>query len=431
MSPEIVGLIAILVMIIFMFMGMWIGLAMAVVGFLGYAYMDGFNTAFFNLGTIPFTNLANYNVTPVPLFVFMGSLVATTGISTDLYDAAYKWLGQLKGGLAVATVVACAGFAAICGSSMASAVTMGKVCLPEMKKHNYNNSLATATVASGGTLGILIPPSMGFIMYGIITENSVGELFMAGIVPGILLTLLFMTVVVIWCWMRPETGPAGPKTAFKEKVLSLKNTWMVLALFLLVLGGIYLGIFTPTESGAIGAAGALIITLVTRRLTRGHLVNSMLDTGLTTASVMFILAGAFIFMRMLAVSQLPVVLADFVGGLELSRYAIMAVIVFFYVILGMFLEITSVTVFTVPILYPMVTGMGFDPIWFGVIIVIIIEAGMITPPIGLNVFVLASATKTPMDVIFRGVWPFAAAMFICVVLLTIWPEIALFIPHNM
>jgi tripartite ATP-independent transporter DctM subunit len=393
--------------------------------------MDGFRPALLNLGTIPFSNLANYNVTPVPLFVFMGALVSTTGISSDLYDTAYKWFGSLRGGLALATVAACAAFAAICGSSMASAITMGKVTLPEMKKHNYSEVLATATVASGGTLGILIPPSMGFIMYGIITENSVGALFMAGIFPGLLLTTLFMTVVFVWCWRNPAAGPAGPRTTVKTKVVSLKSTWMMLALFLLVLGGIYLGIFTPTESGAIGAAGAIVITAATRRLSRQHLLNSMLDTGLTTASVMFILVGAFVFMSMLAISQLPTILAEFVGGLTLSKYAIMAVIVVFYIIVGMFLEIMSATVFTVPILYPLVTGMGFDPIWFGVIIVIVIEMGLITPPVGLNVFVLASSTQTPMDRIFRGIYPFAAAMLICIVLLTIWPQIATFLPNNM
>ena len=431
MSNELAGLIAIMAMVVFMFMGMWIGLAMAVVGFLGYAYMDGFHTALLNLGTIPFSNLANYNVTPVPLFVFMGALVSSTGISSDLYNTAYKWFGQMRGGLAVSTVAACAAFAAICGSSMASAVTMGKVALPEMQARNYDNSLATAVVASGGTLGILIPPSMGFIMYGIITENSVGELFMAGILPGILLSLLFIGVVVLWCWRKPAAGPAGPNTTFKDKVVSLKGTWMMIALFLLVLGGIYFGIFTPTESGAIGAAGAFLITLLTRRLGRKHLVESMLETGMTTASVMFILTGAFIFMRMLAVSQLPTVLADFVGGLTLSRYAIMAVIVVFYIILGMFLEIMSATVFTVPILYPLVINLGFDPIWFGVIIVIIIEMGLITPPVGMNVFVLASATKINMGTIFRGVYPFALAMLLLVILLTIFPQIATFIPQRM
>jgi len=431
MSPEIVGVVAILLMIVFMFAGMWIGLAMGVVGFLGYAYIDGFHNAFLNLGTVPFSNLANYNVTPVPLFVFMGALVSTTGISTDLYDTAYKWLGSLRGGLALSTVAACAAFAAICGSSMASAITMGRVTLPEMKKHNYNDALATATVASGGTLGILIPPSMGFIMYGIITENSVGALFMAGIFPGILLTLLFMAVVLIWCWRVPSAGPAGPKTTVKEKFGSLKGTWMTIALFVLVLGGIYMGIFTATESGAIGAAGALLITFVTKRLSRQHLTNSMLDTGMTTAAVMFILVGAFIFMRMLALSQLPVLLANFVGSLTLSKYAIMAVIVVFYVIIGMFLEITSATVFTVPILYPLVTSMGFDPIWFGVIIVIVIEMGLVTPPVGLNVFVLASSTGVPMDKIFRGVYPFAGAMLLCIILLTIWPQIATFLPSRM
>lgn len=431
MSPEIVGGIAILGMVVLMFMGMWIGLAMAVVGFLGYIYLDGSTNALLNLGTVPFTNLANYNVTAVPLFVFMGALVSSTGISADLYNTSYKWLGSLRGGVALSTVMACAAFAAISGSSMASAITMGQVALPEMKKYGYNDTLATSTIASGGTLGILIPPSMGFIMYGIITENSVGALFMAGIIPGVILTLLFMAVVVVWCIWKPADGPAGASVGFKEKVISLKDTWMMLVLFIIVLGGIYLGLFTPTESGALGAAGALIITLLTRRLSRRNLVDSMMDTGSTTAAVMFILVGAFIFMRMLALSQLPVAMAEFVGGLVLSKYAIMAVIVLFYVVIGMFLEITSATVFTVPILYPLVTAMGFDPIWFGVIIVIVIEMGMITPPVGMNVFVLSSSSGVPMDKIFKGVYPFVGAMLLLIILLTIWPQIATFLPDRM
>jgi C4-dicarboxylate transporter, DctM subunit len=240
-----------------------------------------------------------------------------------------------------------------------------------------------------------------------------------------------MLVVVIWAWARPSVGPAGPKTTFKEKVTSLKGTWMMLCLFILVLGGIYLGIFTPTESGAIGAAGAMLITLVTRRLTRKHLVNSMLDTGMTTAATMFIITGAFIFMRMLAVSQLPVVLAEFVGSLTINKYAVMGIIIIFYIIIGCFLEITSAVVFTVPILYPLVTSMGFDPIWFGVVIVILIEMGMITPPVGLNVFVLSSSSGVPMQKIFKGVYPFAAAMIVLIILLTIFPVIATFLPNQM
>ena len=431
MSPEIIGMICILTMIVFMFLGMWIGIAMFAAGFFGYIVLEGLEPTFSTIATIPYSTVATYNIAAFPLFIFMGSLVATTGVSTDLFNTAYKWLGSLKGGLALATVAACAAFAAICGSSMASAVTMGKVSLPEMKRYNYNDSLATATVASGGTLGILIPPSMGFIMYGIITENSVGALFMAGIFPGILLTLLFMVVVAIWCLRDPSSGPAGPRTTVKEKIMSLKGTWMMVVLFVVVLGGIYFGIFTPTESGAIGVAGSLVITGVTRRLTGRHFINSALETGQTTAMILIIMVGAFVFMRMLSISQLPVLLADIVGGLEISRYGILAALIVLYIILGMFLEIMSCIVFTMPIIYPTIINLGFDPIWFGVVMVIMMEMGLITPPVGLNVFVLGSVTDVPMAKIFKGVYPFAAAILICVILLTVWPDIALFLPNRM
>jgi C4-dicarboxylate transporter, DctM subunit len=431
MSPLEVGIIAIVAMIVLMFLGMWIGMAMAIVGFTAYTYLGGFQSAFTTLSTLPYNTVADYNITAVPLFVFMGALVSTTGVSTDLYNTAYTWLGSLRGGLAVATVAACTAFAAICGSSTASAITMGKVCLPEMKKHNYDDRLATGVVASGGTLGILIPPSLGFILYGIITENSVGALFMAGIIPGIMLAVMFMVVVVLWCLRDRSAGPPGPKTTLKQKVVSLKGTWMMVVLFVVVLGGIYFGIFTPTESGAVGTLGAIIITAVTRRLSLKHVVNSAKETGQTTAMVLFIMIGAYIFMRVLAVSQLPVALANFVSSLTLSRYAIYAVIIILYIILGMFLEIMSAIVFTVPIIYPMIINLGFDPIWFGVIMVIMMEMGFITPPVGLNVFVLGSVTDTPMNRIFAGVYPFAVTMLICVVLLTIFPQIATFLPHNM
>jgi len=331
----------------------------------------------------------------------------------------------------MATCLACAAFAAITGSSIAGAVTMGKVALPEMKRYKYDDKLATGCVASAGTLAILIPPSLGFILYGILTEQSIGVLFMAGILPGILLTILFIVTIMIITARHPNLGPSGPKTSLKEKVVSLKNTWPMVVLFLLVIGGIYMGIFTPTEAGAVGAFGAIVITLASRRLTTKNLLDSLRETAVTTAMVMLLFIGAFLFMRFLAISKLPFLLGGLVAGLTLSKYVILAAIIVLYIILGMFLDIMSAIMLTVPILYPAIIAMGFDPIWYGVIMVLVMEMGLVTPPVGLTVFALAGVTDVPTGTVFRGILPFVIAMIVCVVLLTVFPEIALFIPSLM
>lgn len=431
MNPETVGIIGIGLLVVLLFFRLWIGAAMAIVGFLGFAYLGGLNHGFGILGSVPYTAVAFYPVTAVPLFILMGVIISNTGVSGDLYDTAYKWLGGLRGGLAIATVVACAGFAAITGSSVAGAVTMGKVALPEMKRYGYDDSLATGCIASGGTLGILIPPSLGFILYGILTEQSVGMLFMAGVLPGILLTLLFVVVIIIITIMRPSAGPKGPKTSFKDKMFSIKNTWAMVLLFLIVLGGIYMGIFTPTEAGAVGAFGAVVITSVSRKLTVKTFYSSVFEAVQTTAMVMLLMIGAFIFMRFLAISKLPFLLGDLVAGLALSKYLIFTAIIILYIVLGMFLDIFSAIMLTIPILYPLVMAMGFDPIWFGVILVIVMEMGLVTPPVGLNVFSLGGVTDVPLGTIFRGVVPFVLAMIICIVILTLFPIIALFLPNMM
>jgi tripartite ATP-independent transporter DctM subunit len=319
----------------------------------------------------------------------------------------------------------------VSGSSVAGAVTMGKVAYPEMKRHNYQESLATSCIASGGTLGILIPPSIGFILYGIVCEESIGRLFMAGILPGVLLTVLFTLVIFITTAIRPEAGPSGPKTSFGEKILSLKSVWPILLLFMLVLGGIYLGFFTPTEAAAVGAFGAIVITLINRRLNMVILKNSLLEATQTTGMMMLIVVGAFIFLRFITVSGVAAMMAETVSQLPVTKYLILTAVVIFYIIIGMFLEIMSSMVLTVPMLYPVMLALGFDSIWFGVVVVILMEMGLITPPIGLNVFALAGVTGSPLGTIFRGVGPFVLAMLLCVAILTIFPQIALFIPSTM
>lgn len=431
MTREIVGIIAIVVLIVLLFARMWIGLAMAVVGILGLAYLEGASDALTVPGIVPYSSVAFYPISALPLFILMGAFISNTGISGELYDTAYKWLGHMRGGLAIATITACAGFAAITGSSVAGAVTMGKVSLPEMKRYKYDDSLATACVASGGTLGILIPPSLGFILYGVLTEESVGKLFMAGFLPGVFLTLLFIIVIIITTAIRPQLGPPGPSTSFREKIVSLKNTWAVLLLFLLVLGGIYLGIFTPTEAGAIGTFGALIVSFVSRRLTLRNILDSLSETGQTTGMIVLLIVGSFIFMRFLAISGLTSMLAETVSHLAMPKYVIFAFIVIFYIIAGMFLEIMSCMVLTIPLIYPVMMALGFNSIWFGVVLVILMEMGLITPPVGMNVFALAGVTDVPLSTIFRGVWSFVGAMLFCIVIITVFPTIALFLPGMM
>jgi C4-dicarboxylate transporter DctM subunit len=430
-SPELLGVLGILVLIGLLFAGVWIGIAMGVIGFLGILYLQGATAAFATLATVPYRNVAFYPITCLPLFILMGVIVANTGVSTDLFKCAHKWVGNVRGGLAIATVLACAGFAAVTGSSIAGAITMGKVAYPEMKRYNYDDSLANSVIASGGTLGILIPPSIGFVIYGIVTEESIGRLFMAGIFPGILLTLLFVISVMVITRINPSAGPAGPGSTLQEKITSAKGIWPIALLFLLVLGGIYVGIFTPTEAAAVGAFGAIIITIAARRLSTRVLVSSLLEAGETTGMMILIIIGAFVFLRFLTVSGVASSFAAFVSGLSLSKYLILLVVVVFYIIVGIFLEIMSSMVLTVPIIYPVMMALGFDPIWFGVIMVILMEMGLITPPVGLNVFALAGVTKSPLNTIFKGVWPFVLAMLLCVLILTLFPQIALFIPNSM
>jgi C4-dicarboxylate transporter DctM subunit len=429
MSPEISGVIGVGILMLLMFSRMNIGLCMAAIGFFGYAFITGFSGALAMMATTPYSTLSSYNLTALPLFVFMGSVVSTTGMGASLYNTAYAWLGHLKGGLAMATIGACALFAAICGSSTAEAVTIGKIALPEMKRFKYDDALATGSVAAGGTLGILIPPSMGFLMYGIITEQSVGLLFMAGILPGILLAFLFILVIAFMVWRNPALGPAGSNSTPKEKVFSLIATWPTVCLFIIVLGGLYFGFFTPTEGGAVGAFGAILITAANRKLTFKNLVSSVMDAGTTIGMMLILIIGAYIFMKFLTISNLPFALASFVGGLSLSPYIILLVVVIAYLLLGMFLDVMSAIILTTPLIYPVIIAIGFDPIWFGVIMVILMQMGLITPPVGMEVFVLSTTTNVPMSTIFRGVWPFVGAMLVCILLLTIFPQIALVIPN--
>jgi C4-dicarboxylate transporter, DctM subunit len=430
-SPEIVGLIGIAALILLLFAGVWIGFAMAFLGFIGFAYLGGFNSALGIMATVPYSTIASYGVAVVPLFLLMGNIASNTGVSADLYKTAHRWLGHLPGGLAMATIGACAGFAAICGSSVAAAATIGKVVLPEMEKYKYDPKLATGSVAAGGTLGILIPPSLGFIIYGLLTQESIGKLFMAGVLPGVLLAAMFIIQIYVVARRKPDMGPPGPRVSFLEKLASLRFTWAMLLLFALVMGGIYTGLFTASEAGAIGAFGAIVITFISRKLTLKNLLASVLETGQTTAMVFVLLIGAMIFMKFLSITKLPFAVAEFVNALALPKYLLFLFIVVIYILIGMFMDILSALALTIPIIFPTVMAVGFNPIWFGVVMVVICEMGLVTPPVGMNVFIISGVSKVPLGTVFRGSLPFVVTMLICVAILTLFPQIALYLPNMM
>jgi C4-dicarboxylate transporter DctM subunit len=377
-----------------------------------------------------FEQFSNFPLSAIPMFIIMGSFAFASGIGKRLYDAAYTILGSLRGGLTMATIVACCLFGAICGSTTATAATIGKIALPEMKRYKYDDDLAAGCLASAGTLGILIPPSTIFIVYGIITEQSIAKLFISGIIPGIILTFLFIILIAFLCWYKPTCAPAGAPTEFKQKGKAFMGIFEALILFSLVIGGLFLGWFTPTQAGGIGAAGALAIGLVRRQLTWRAFIDSTTDGLRTSCMVLCVIAGATVFGHFMAVSTIPFILADWVGGLPLPHMAIMGVIIVIYLIGGCFMDAMALVVLTVPVIYPVVEKLGFDPIWFGVIIVLVSGMGVITPPVGVNVYVIKGiAPDIPLETIFKGIYPFLIAIFICTGILMVFPEIALILPN--
>lgn len=432
MDPQTIGIIGIATLFLLLIIGMPIGFSLAFVGFAGISMITDIHVALPTLVRSFYGTFTTYSFTVIPLFVIMGELASVSGLSQGIYQVADKWLRRLPGGLGIATIGACAGFSAICGSSVATAATLGRVALPEMERYRYDTRLSTGSVAAGGTLGFLIPPSIGFVVYGILTEQSIGKLLISGFIPGFILTLAYVLIIVAWVTIRPEATPSNPEIVpFREKLRSLKMIWELIVVFLLVMGGIYLGLFTPTEAGAVGAFFLFIVTLMRRKLTWASLVTAMTSTTRVSVMIFMILAGAYVFTYFMALTMIPMDLSMYLSGLDLSRYAILAVILVGYLILGCFLDATSMMVLTLPVIFPTILQLGFNPIWFGVISVLMMEAGLITPPLGLNIFVISGVAEVPMETVFKGALFFLVAILAVVVLVTVFPQIALFLPGIM
>lgn len=429
MSMSTIGILGILLLVIGLFSRMPVGFVMAGLGLAGFSYVVTFDAGLNLLARDIWDTFSSYGLTVIPLFVFMGQVAYQSGISRRLYHAAYVMLGNRPGGLALATIGACAGFSTISGSTNATAATMATVTIPEMQRRHYDMGLAAGTVAAGGSLGILIPPSVIFIVYGIITEQSIGKLFAAGILPGILLCTLFFLTIMVRVRLNPELAPPGPKTSLKRKLRSFAGIIETLILFVLVMGGIFLGVFTPTEAAAVGAFLTIVLALLRRRLSWQGFIQALRDTTRISCMVMMIVTGAVIFGKFMAITRVPFELAGWVGSLPLPPYAIMALIILIYLFGGCFMDSLAMIMLTVPIFFPVVQALGFDPIWFGVVIVLVTEMGVITPPVGINVYVVHGIAKDiPLHTIFRGVFPYLLALLVCTGILLIFPQLALFLP---
>jgi C4-dicarboxylate transporter DctM subunit len=427
--PFVLGLAAVSALFLLLAGGLPIAFSMGIVGLIGFCFLGGPGTGLSQLEMVPFRVGTEYILSVVPLFLLMGQFSYTSGLSQELYDTSYTWLGHLPGGLAMATVVGCAAFAAISGSSVATTVTIGVVALPAMRRYRYSPRLALGSIAAGGTIGILIPPSIVFILYGILTEQSIGKLFLAGMLPGLLSVALYMLAIALQVKLNPSLGPRGPGSTFAEKLRSLRKTWGMLLLFVLVLGGIYTGFFTPTEAGAVGACGAFILAAVRKRITRKNLMTCLVETGRTTSILVIIFVGAMLFNYFLALTNLPMELAALIVEHSISRQATLIAILAVYLLLGSIMDPGSMIILTIPIFFPIVRTLGFDPIWFGVLVVVLAEIGCITPPVGINVFAVKGVDPTvSLATVFRGVLPFWAADILRLALLVVFPQISLFLP---
>lgn len=432
MDPITLAILIMILLFVLLAVGLPIGFAMGVTGFLGSSLLIDFDAALSLLGQTAFETPITYNLSIVPLFILMGYFASNSGLSAALFNACNTWLGYRRGGLGLATIGGCGAFAAVCGSSLATAATMTQVALPEMKRYNYADSLSTGAIAAGGTIGILIPPSVILVLYGILTESNIGELFLAGFIPGILLILVFMLTISVVTRINPELGPRGEKTTFREKMGAIKSVWGTVALFILVIGGIYTGIFSPEEAAGIGASGALLLALIARTMTWSIFTNCLMETVRTSAMIFTILIGAILFNNFLVLSAVPDAIGGWIEGLAVSKMAILVIILLIYLVLGCALDALAMILLTIPIFFPVIQKLGFDPIWFGIVIVMVVELGLITPPVGMNVFIIKGmAQEIPLGRIYSGVMPFVISLILLIILIVMVPEIATWLPSTM
>ena len=431
MTATLIAVLALLLFLMILAIGVPIGIAMGMVGFLGILALRG-DAAFATLFTIPYSSMASWSLSVIPMFLLMGYVGFHAGFTKDAYETAYKWLGRLPGGLAIATLFGGAAFGACSGSSIAATAALGKIAIPEMERMHYDLKLACGTAALAGTLDALIPPSILLVLYGIAAEQSVGKLLIAGIVPGILCMLTFSALIFVRATINPALAPRGAKTSFGEKIASLTYTAPLVIIFIVVVAGLYTGVFTPTEAGATGALAILVIAVAMGRIGLGKLRESVMETVRVTCSIFVIVLGAYIFVQFLAMSRLPISFAEWVVGLPVHRMWILIGVLGVYLVLGCFLDALGLILLTVPFIFPAIKAMGFDPIWFGVIVTLMAEISLVTPPVGMNIFVISGVAKdVPMYSTFRAMGPYLIPMLILVVLLTAFPQIALFLPTSM
>jgi len=429
MSLEIIALLAVILLFLLFTIGVPVAFSMALVGFIGFTYVVEMHSALRLVAIDTCEAFANYGLTVVPLFILMGQIGANAGIAKRLYDTSYKFVGHIPGGLAMATVLGAVAFKAVCGSTPATSATFATVAVPEMDRYGYNKSLSTGTVATVGTLGVLLPPSVALIIYGIITEQSIGRLFLAGIIPGLIVALVFFLTILIWCRMNPAIGPKGEKSPWKARLAALPGMLPILVVFILVVGTLMAGYFTPTEAGSVGTFAVLLFTLVKRDITFRQFVSSLIASVDYACMILLLIAGATILGHFLAVTKIPFFLADWLGALPLPRLLIIVMIMFVYLIGGSFIDDIAFVVLITPILLPVVNRLGFDLIWYGMMVMVTLMIGVVIPPVAINVFIVSSIAKVPQSTVYKGVYPYLVGMTVCGALLLIFPQISLWLPH--
>lgn len=429
MNEVAIGLIGLALVLILFLTGIELAFVMTLVGFVGFSYLRTWNAGLNMLAKDFFDTFASYGFTVIPLFVLMGQISFNAGIAKRLYDASYKFIGHIPGGLAMATVAGATAFKAICGSSSATAATFAVVAVPEMDRYNYSRKLSTGIVATVGTLGVLLPPSVTLIVFGIITEQSIGKLFLAGLIPGLMIAAFFLIIIYVWCRIDPALGPKGDRSTWKERMATIPEVMWVVVIFLLVIGGLMKGFFTPTEAGSVGTFAVLVLSILKRDIDFKGYIKSVNESLQTAAMVLILIAGSSVLGHFLAVTRIPMIAADWIVGLPLPSWIIMIMITVVYLIGGSFIDDLAFMVLATPIFYPAIAKLGYDPIWFAIIIAITVMVGVVIPPVAINVFIVRAVTRAPFSEIYAGVYPFLLSLVFCAALLFIFPGLATWLPH--